>query len=215
MPRILKVDPQNPDPNAISTAVQTVRQGGIFVYPTDTIYGLGADALNPQAVLKVFKVKGRPLDQALPLAVADLEMAKKLAFITEKARRLIENFWPGALTIVLKRRLVVPSEVTAGRVGVGLRAPNHLVPLSIIRESNLPLVTTSANKHGKPSPTTAEDAIKQIGEEVDLIIDAGGAEIRVGSTVIDLTKKPPVILRRGPISKESIEAVIGFVKTAS
>ncbi len=208
---VLVVDPKNPSVSAISRALKIIRTGGLIVYPTDTVYGLGANALNVQAVLRVFEVKRRPLDQPLPVAVSGSRMSEELAYLNEKARRLMEVFWPGALTIVLERKTKIPSVVTGGKAGVGLRAPDNEVPLSIMRLSNLPLITTSANKHGAPPCVDARGVVGQLDGEVDLIIDGGRGRTEA-STIIDLLREPPVILRRGPVSRESIEGVIGFVE---
>lgn len=210
MSKIIRVDPENPEISAIRNAADLIKRGSVIVYPTDTVYGLGADALNPEAVLRVFKIKGRSPDQPLPVAVSGLEMAETLAVVSDEARRLMAAFWPGALTLVLPKKPIVPSIVVGGGVSVGLRTPNHAVPLLIIRESGLPLIATSANKHGAPSPVEAEEALRQIGSEVDLIIDCG----RVGgqsSTIVDLTKTP-LIVRSGPVTREMIEKIIGRVK---
>lgn len=212
MTTILRVDPRKPDPEATSVAVEILNRGGVIVYPTDTVYGVGANALNHEATLRVFMIKNRPLDQAMPVAVSGIEMAEELALITDEARRLMEQFWPGALTILLAKRPVVPPLVTGGGDKIGLRAPNHPVPLSIIRASRLPLIATSANKHGQPNPMTAEEAFRQLGEMVDLVIDAGRSEVPIPSTVIDLTQELPAIIREGPVSRRSIEAVIGRIK---
>lgn len=212
MPRLLEVDPRKPGPEAISLASEAVKRGGVIVYPTDTVYGLGANALNPEAALKVFVIKNRPLDQGMPVAVSGIGMAEELAIVTEEARRLMERFWPGALTILLKKKPVVPPTVTGGGEKIGLRAPNHAVPLSIIRASRLPLIATSANRHGRPNPTTAEEASRQLGEMVDLVIDGGRSEAPVPSTVIDITLELPSIVRDGPVSRRSIEAVISPIK---
>ncbi len=211
MPKVLTVDAKNPDPKAIKEAVKIVQRGGAIVYPTDTVYGIGANALDPEAVIKVFNIKNRPRDQAMPVAVSGIEMAEELVFVTVEARRLIERFWPGALTLILKKRPTLPAEVTGGSDRAGLRAPNHPVPLSIIRMAQLPITSTSANRHGLPSPLTVEEAVRQLGEGIDLVIDAGGATGGVPSTVLDLTSTVPAIIRKGPVSKEEIEATIGFV----
>ncbi len=213
MSSLIRVNSQRPEESAVKRAAQLIKCGGVIVYPTDTLYGLGANALNPQAVLRIFKIKDRSPDQPLPVVVSNLKMAEQLASVDDKARKLIAAFWPGALTLVMPKKPTIPSAVAGGGNSIGLRAPNHPVPLAIIREANLPLVATSANKHGAPSPVEAEEALKQIGEEVDLILDCG----HVGgqsSTVIDLTKAKPLIVRCGPVTQEMIEKVIGSVESA-
>jgi len=209
---LLKVDPEKPDLKTVDLAVRIVQEGGAIIYPTDTVYGIGANALNPQSVLKVFKIKRRPLNEALPIAVSGIDMADELAFIPENTMKLIGRFWPGALTVILRKKPIVPLEVTGGGDYVGLRAPNHPVPIAIIEKAGLPLVATSANKHGGPSPVTAGEALKQVGENVDLCLDAGRTEIQRSSTVLDLTRSPPVVLRIGPISVGAIKKVLGEVR---
>lgn len=214
MVQVLIVNSKKPGKEVIDRAVKVIEAGGLIVYPTDTVYGLGTNALNPQAVFKVFEVKNRPLDQALPTIVSGLEMAEELAYVTEEARKLIQAFWPGALTIILKKKPVVPSVVTGGKFGVGLRAPNHAVPLTITRMSGLPLIATSANKHSGANPVKVRDVLNQLGEEVDLILDGGRTEIGVASTIIDMTRTPPLIVRKGPVTREMIEGVIGQIETS-
>jgi len=211
MNKIIRVDPENPKIDAIREAADVVRKGGVIVYPTDTVYGLGADALKPEAVLKIFKIKGRPLDQPLPVAVSGLEMAERLAFVEDGSRKLMEAFWPGALTVVLEKKPIVPSMVVGRGVNVGLRMPNHIVPLMIIHMSGTPLISTSANKHGRPSPLEALEAVRQIGGEVDLVLDCGRARGQP-STIIDLTKTPPLMIRSGPVTKKMIEEIVGRVE---
>jgi len=209
MVKVLKVNPVKPDPKIISTAARAIKEGLVIVYPTETVYGIGTNALDPKSVLKIFRIKERPLNKALPIAVSGTKMAEKLAFLTEEARKLMREFWPGPLTIILKKKSSVPVEVTGGGESVGLRAPGHAVPLSIMKMTDLPLIATSANKHNQPNPETADEALTQIGE-VDLVLDAGKVK-GVPSTVIDLTKRPPVIIRDGPIPRTRIEELLKSV----
>ena len=206
MVKVLKVDPVKPDPKIISTAARAIKEGLVIVYPTETVYGIGTNALDPKSVLKIFRIKERPLNKALPIAVSGPKMAEKLAFVTEEARKLVREFWPGPLTIILKKKSSVPIEVTGGGENVGLRAPGHAIPLSIMKITGLPLIATSANKHNQPNPETVDEALAQIGE-VDLVLDAGKVK-GVPSTVIDLTKRPPVIIRDGPIPRTRIEKIL-------
>jgi len=211
MGKVLRVNPEKPESKVIREAVDIIRSGGVVIYPTDTVYGLGVDALNPEAVLRIFKIKNRFPNQPLPVAVSGLEMADRLAFIDEAAGKLMKAFWPGALTLVLVRKRLVPSMVVGGGASVGLRMPNHAVPLRIIQMSGLPLVATSANKHGAQNPLEAAEALRQIGDEVDLLLDGGRAGGQP-STILDLTRKPPLIVRHGPVTREMIEKVIGRVE---
>jgi L-threonylcarbamoyladenylate synthase len=207
-----RINPDNHDVDAIYKAVNVIKNGGVVVYPTDTVYGLGADALNPDAVQRVFKIKNRPKHLPLPVVVRDLTMARSLAAIDDQALRLIDAFWPGALTLILEKKSPVPLILTSGGPSVGLRMPNHLVPLMMLDLCGVPLVATSANKHGGTSPLLAEEAQQQLGSEVDLILDGGPAKGQP-STIIDLTKIPPLLLRRGPITRVMIEDIIGWVQT--
>jgi L-threonylcarbamoyladenylate synthase len=213
MPKIISIDSKKPDKKVIEAVVKSIRKGYTVIYPTDTVYGLGCNALDPKAVSKIFKIKRRPRNQALPIAVTNKRLAERFAFIDDQAKRLISVFWPGALTIIVKKRKIIPDETTAFHNTVGLRAPNHIVPQMIIKKLDLPLITTSANIHGKANPTSVKDVLSQIGREVDIILDGGKTISQSTSTVIDLTTSPPKILRKGEISKEKINEVIGFVAT--
>ena len=208
MATVLSINPLFPDPEAIEQAVRVVQRGGLIIYPTDTVYGLGTNALDSKAVLRVFAAKHRPPGQPLPVAVKGACMANELAVITPNAQRLIEAFWPGALTIVLERRGIVPDATTGGRREVALRAPDHRVPLQIMENSGLPLIATSANIHGKPSSLTAEEAMSQLGDEVGLVLDGGNATGRP-STILDITTMPPKVLRPGSVTKEEIMLILG------
>ncbi len=210
MSTVLRVKPDDHNDHIISTAVAVIEAGGLLAYPTDTVYGLGTNALNPQAVRKIFEVKKRSFTQPLPVAVSGRTMAAELAHVTDRAHVLIARFWPGALTLVLKKRRRMPLIVTGGRVGVGVRAPNHPIPLTIMKVSHRPLITTSANKHGGPACVTAEEVRRQFDGEVDLILD-GGRCAMAASTILDLVRDPPVLLRQGAITRTMIEDAIGFV----
>ena len=203
--------PDSHDVDAIKKAVNVIKNGGVVVYPTDTVYGLGADALNPAAVQRVFKIKNRPKHLPLPVVVQDLIMAESLAAIDDSALRLIDAFWPGALTIILEKKPLVPLILTSGGTSVGLRMPDHSVPLMMLELCGVPLVATSANKHGEASPLLAEEAQRQLGNEVDLILDGGPAKGQP-STIIDLTKIPPLLIRSGPITRDELEEVIGSIQ---
>jgi L-threonylcarbamoyladenylate synthase len=203
----------NPSFEGICEVVAAIQQGKIIIYPTDTLYGLGANALNPHAVARIFQIKERPSHQALPIAVSGRTMATRFTYLTEKADRLITAFWPGALTLILRKKTAVLDRVAGERGGIGVRAANHVIPLTIIQTLDLPLTATSANKHGGAEPIDVEGACDQLGEEVDLVVD-GGRGNGVASTVLDLLKEPPKIVRRGPVTRDMIEAVIGPVETA-
>lgn len=210
---ILKVNREKPGPHKIKHAAEIIKQGGLVIFPTETVYGLGADALNPEAARKVFVAKGRPSDNPLIVHIADIKDIDNLAKkIPETAKLLMKRFWPGPLTVVLNKKHGVPDIVTAGGKTIAIRMPDNKIALSLIRKAGVPVVAPSANLSGRPSPTRARDVIEDLMGRVDLIIDGGDTKIGVESTVIDLTVSPPVILRPGGIAVEDIEAVIGDVR---
>ena len=193
--------------NRILRSVQILEQGGVIVYPTDTVYGIGANALNVEAVQRIYQIKQRPLSYPVSVAVAGKSMAQRIAYLNEQALRLIAKFWPGALTIIVKKKAVIPPVVTGGTNLVGLRAPAHIIPLSILEYSQTPMISTSANKHGK-SPCRDVECIKyNFGNQVDMIIEGkqGG---NIPSTVINITTDPPVIIRKGPITESMLEHIL-------
>ena len=190
----------------VEKGISLLRQGGIVAYPTDTVYGLGASMTNRQAVERIYEVKQRPLDMALPLLVADISQIEKLAeTLSEVAFKLINAFLPGALTIVLPASSSVPEIITAEETTVAVRIPDHPVPIALIEGIGEPLVGTSANVSGRSSPLTAGEVFEQLGEDVDLIIDDGEPCPGTASTIVDVTGEVPVILREGAISGEEIE----------
>ena len=207
---MIVIDSTHPSLREISKIVKTLKRGKVIIYPTDTVYGLGVNALDSEAVYKIFRIKKRPLNQALPIAVSGLKMAQSLVNITEKAKRLMEAFWPGALTIILKKTSIIPKIVTGGKIGVGVRAPNHPVPLTIVEMLNVPIIATSANIHGEINPVNANEVSNQLGKSVDLIID-GGMVSGTPSTIINMLKEPPMIIRKGLITEEMIRKRIGEI----
>ncbi|MEM2865847.1 MAG: L-threonylcarbamoyladenylate synthase [Candidatus Hadarchaeales archaeon] len=209
---VLKVDPRNPDPEKIEVAAKKLREGGLVAFPTETVYGLGADALNPKAVLSLFEAKKRPLDNPPIVHVGNPEELHRLAVeVPPQAERLVERFWPGPLTLVLKRSPSVPSVTTCGLETIALRMPNHAVALALIRRSGTPVAAPSANLAGRPSPTRAEHVLQDLEGRIDLILDAGPTAVGVESTVLDLTVTPPQILRPGGTPREALEEVLGEV----
>ncbi len=211
--RVYRVDREAPDPEAISHAAEVIRMGGLVAFPTETVYGLGADALNPRAVEKVFRAKGRPPDNPLIIHIASYDDLYSVAEEVDwRAEKLAKRFWPGPLTLVVKRSPRVPDATVAGLDTAAVRMPRHNVALRLIEASGRPIAAPSANKSGKPSPTVAAHVLQDLGDEIDLILDAGPTDIGVESTVIDLTSQKPVILRPGGVSREEIEAVIGEVE---
>lgn len=192
----------------IRQAIDILRKGGIVAYPTDTVYGLGADAFQDSAVARVYEAKRRPRHMALPLLLADsADMVKIASFTPPVAWRLAERFFPGALTLILWKAPSVPSIVTGGGDTVAVRVPGHPIPIALIKGLGTPIIGTSANLSGQPSPLTAEEVHQQLGGKVDLIIDGGRCSGGIESTVIDLTSDVPCIVRQGAISKQAIEEV--------
>jgi L-threonylcarbamoyladenylate synthase len=192
------------DPAALDLAVETLAAGGVVAFPTDTVYGIGADARRPAAVAELYIIKRRPPDKAIPLLVASLDDA--LPFVSEvpeAARALITAFWPGALTLVLPIAGGVPPIISAGP-GIAVRMPDHPVPLALIRRLGAPLASTSANLSGAPAPLDAGAVAEQLGRRVDLILDGGRAPGGQASTVVDLSVQPARLLRLGPISAEHL-----------
>ena len=197
----------------IEVASNAILSSGLVAFPTETVYGLGANAFDASAVKKIFLAKGRPSDNPLIVHVHSKEQVMDFVKeIPETAEKLINEFWPGPLTFVLNSNGKIPSEVTAGLKTVAVRMPKNKIALELIKCADVPIVAPSANLSGKPSPTIAEHVIEDLNGKIDVIIDGGSVNIGLESTVIDLTKKIPVILRPGKISKKQIEKVIGEVK---
>jgi len=193
--------------SSISEAIRVVKFGGLIVYPTDTVYGLGCDPFNTLAVKRLIDAKGQR-KKPLPILASDIEHIKTVAKVTETAEKLARKFWPGPLTIVLKKKPQLPQMVTFGRDTVGVRVPNHPVALELLRQGNGLLIGTSANISGKKSTVTAEDAAKQLGDKVDLILDGGRATLGKGSTVVNLADRRFRVERIGPISLKEIESIL-------
>lgn len=207
-----KLDEKRPDQNIIRNASKLIRSGEIIAFPTETVYGLGGNALDPYAVLRIFEIKGRPPDNPLIVHIADMKMLKTLVIqIPPKAHRVIEKFWPGPITLVLKKSKIVPRITTGGLNTVAVRMPKNKIALALIKGSGLPIAAPSANISGRPSPTSARHVNDDLAGKIKLILDGGTTRIGIESTVIDMTQRIPVILRPGGISKESIEDEIGKV----
>ncbi|RLG26963.1 threonylcarbamoyl-AMP synthase [Methanosarcinales archaeon] len=193
---------------------RVIRCGGLVAFPTETVYGLGADALNPIAVDKIFRAKSRPSDNPLIVHVSDIKEAECITTnISRLAYELMDAFWPGPLTLILRRGGVVPDVTTCGLDTVAVRMPAHPVALALIREAGVPIAAPSANTSGKPSPTAAEHVLDDLAGRVDMILDGGMTEVGVESTVVDVTHDPPSLLRPGGIGIERLKEVIGDLKT--
>ena len=194
------------DPEAIEKAVQLLKAGGLVAFPTDTVYGVGAYAFLPQAVERIYHVKGRPLNKPIPLLLNSAESLPQVARdIAPEAWLLTKKFWPGALTLVLHRKPVVPDIVTGSGSTVALRVPDHAFTLRLIEAVGAPLATTSANLTGHPDPQTAQEVVEYLEGRIDLVLDGGRCPGGIPSTVMDLTETPPAIVRPGAISREELE----------
>jgi len=202
-------------PETIRRGAEILRAGGLVAFPTETVYGLGADARSEAAVERVFLVKGRPRFDPLIVHVAGVHLLDDLSpSVDERVRRLAAAFWPGPLTVVLPKRESVPGIVSAGLPTIAVRVPRHPVALSLLREFDGPIAAPSANPFGYLSPTLAEHVARQIGSQVELVLDGGACEVGVESTIVDLSTDRPALLRAGAIETERIEAVVGKLETA-
>lgn len=200
----------------IQLAARLIRNGEVIAFPTETVYGLGADATNSMAVAKVFALKERPSFDPLIVHIADIDMLSLVVVTVPKiAECLIEAFWPGPLTLVLSKRDSIPDIVTAGLPTVAVRMPRNEVALALIKQAEVPIAAPSANRFGRPSPTCAGHVMDDLGGRIPLILDGGPTQIGVESTVLDITRSPAVILRPGGISREALEKVLGEVSVLS
>lgn len=200
-----------PSPSVLARAALILRRGGLVVFPTDTLYALGADASNPAAVERVFAVKGRHLKSPVPLLVADLTMAVRLVGeLPESAIRLADRYWPGPLTLVVPAPGSICTLLTAGTGRIGLRVPDAAVALAMIRKFGGPVTGTSANRSGAQDLLDAHEVLGQLGDRVDFVLDGGRLAAGRPSTVVDVTASPPVIIRPGPVGHEEILKLIGL-----
>jgi L-threonylcarbamoyladenylate synthase len=202
--------------NEIEHAAELLRRGRLVAFPTETVYGLGANALDPAAVRRIFEAKGRPLTSPLIVHVASIDEARELVLEwPERAEALAQKFWPGPLTLILPKKPCVPDIVTAGLPSVGLRIPAHPMALAVLKACGLPLAAPSANRFTELSPTTARHVRDGLGSAVDLVLDGGPCTVGIESTVLSLAGPTPRILRSGIVTQPEIEAVIGPVETGA
>ena len=196
----------------IEKAAEIIRQGGLLGIPTETVYGLGANALNADACRRIYEAKGRPQDNPLIIHVPDASwLSRYCEKVPESAYRLAEAFWPGPLTMILPKREIVPYRTTGGLETVGVRCPNHPVTLAVIAAADVPIAAPSGNTSGRPSPTSAADMLEDMDGKIDGIFDGGPCGVGVESTIIDLTCQPPRLLRAGGLPLEELERVLGTV----
>ena len=208
-----KMSEDNIDRAQIRAAGEILRKGGLVAFPTETVYGLGGDAFNPESSRKIYAAKGRPSDNPLIVHICRIEDLEKVALqVTPEALRLAEAFWPGPLTMIMKRTDVIPNEVSAGLDTVAIRFPSHPVAQEIIRAANTPLAAPSANLSGSPSPTTARHVLNDMDGKIDAVLDGGASEVGVESTVITLAAGVPRVLRPGGVTVEELRGVLGEVE---
>lgn len=206
---IIKIDLDNPDQKVIKKAAGILRRGGIVVYPTDTAYGLGVNALEEKAVKKVYEIKGRNFSKPTHVIVRDWKMIEELCFVNDAAKKLYEYFFPGPLTIILLKKKIVPDILTAGLPTLGIRIPNNQVTNLLSNQLTIPYTTPSANQEGGKTPYSIDEVKKELDiQKIDLVLDAGQLPSTPPSTIVDLTTTPIKIIREGPISKEKIYTAV-------
>ena len=207
--RVIQVDRDRPDPAAIAEAAQALRDGQLVVFPTETVYGVGAHALDPIAVQKIFDAKERPATDPLIVHIAHIGQVNQCAVgMPPGARKLGLSFWAGPLTLILRKKPEVPDLVTAGLPSVALRVPSHRVARALMEMAGVPIAAPSANRFSRPSPTTAAHVIEDLDGRVDLILDAGPTDIGLESTIVDFTVDPPVLRRPGAITLEQVQSLV-------
>ncbi len=207
------MDPYAPETELLAQAGQCIREGGLVVFPTETVYGLGGDALNPESSKKIYAAKGRPSDNPLIVHICEITEAEPLASELPKVfYTLAEKFWPGPLTMIVKKSDLVPKETTGGLDTVALRMPSHRIAAELIRSAGVSIAAPSANVSGRPSPTVAAHVIDDLNGRVDMIIDGGQVGIGVESTIVDLSRDVPEVLRPGAVTKEMLEDICGRVE---
>ncbi|MGI0010818.1 MAG: L-threonylcarbamoyladenylate synthase [Nitrosopumilaceae archaeon] len=210
--KLLKINPKRPQISKIRYTAALIKEGKIVAFPTETVYGLGANALDASAIKRIFMAKGRPSDNPLIIHIYDKndvqKLAKEIPIITKK---IIDKFWPGPLTIVLKKSKIIPKITTGGLETIAIRMPKNKIAQLLIREAKTPIAAPSANFFGRPSPTMAKHVQEDLSDRIDLIIDGGQTRIGIESTVIDLTRKVPMLLRPGGITLEQLQGIIGKV----
>ena len=208
--KIVKLEQLEHNENELKEAGQILRDGGLVAFPTETVYGLGADGLNREASAKIYSAKGRPSDNPLILHIADIKTVDVLAKdVSKEARKVMEAFWPGPLTVILNKKEVVPYGTTGGLDTVAIRMPSHPVARELIKVAGVAVAAPSANTSGRPSPTTAQHVLQDMDGRIDMIVDGGKVGIGIESTIVDMAGEIPMILRPGYITKPMLEQVIG------
>lgn len=211
--KIQSIHPEEFQDEELQEAGKILKKGGLVAFPTETVYGLGGDALAPEAAHKIYSAKGRPSDNPLIVHIADMDSLYDIAEqVSEKARKLAEAFWPGPLTMIFPKKEKVPDSTTGGLDTVAVRMPGHPVAIALIRAAGCYIAAPSANTSGRPSPTKAEHVAEDLAGKIEMIIDGGTVGIGLESTIVDMSTSEPVILRPGYITKEMLEEVIGEVQ---
>ena len=208
----IKLDSASPDSEVIGRAGDILKRGGLVAFPTETVYGLGGDALNTEAARKIYEAKGRPSNNPLIVHIADMEHLEAIAAeIPEKARKLAAVWWPGPLTMIFNKKDIVPDATSGGLPTVAVRMPNHPIALELIRAAGGYIAAPSANTSGRPSPTIAEHVREDLDGKIDMILDGGEVRIGLESTIVDFTDEIPMLLRPGYINMEKLEEILGEV----
>ncbi len=210
---IIKINPDNFKGEELEEACHILKDGGLVAFPTETVYGLGGDALNPLAASKIYGAKGRPSDNPLIVHIACIESLYDIAEVTEDGLKLAKAFWPGPLTLVFKKKEIVPPQTTGGLDTVAVRMPCHAVARELIKRSGIYIAAPSANLSGRPSPTQAKHVIEDLDGRIDIIIDGGSPDIGIESTIVDVSGSKAVILRPGYITKDMLKDVLCDVST--
>jgi L-threonylcarbamoyladenylate synthase len=209
-PKIYKINPENLDSSIIQEAANAIRKGGVIAFPTRCLYGLGADAFNPEAVDRIFKIKQRPAKKPILILIDDpIRLERLVTHISEAANVISKHFWPGRVTLVFDARAEVPDYLTAGTGKIGIRLAGHPVAVALARATQGPITGTSANLSGRPGCHQIEDLQPQVVKQLDLILDAGPLKEGTGSTVVDVAGKIPRVLREGIVSEKEILAIGG------
>jgi L-threonylcarbamoyladenylate synthase len=216
MTDVVRVAPDHPDPIAIARAADCLRRGGLVAFPTETVYGLGVNALDREAVRRLFEAKQRPATDPLIVHIGSIDLLPPLVSqVPDSVRVLGRHFWPGPLTLVLPRSPQVPDEVTAGLSTVAIRVPRHPVALALLEAAAIPVAAPSANLFSRPSPTQAAHVIEDLDGRIDLVLDGGATTVGVESTVLDLTADVPAVLRPGAVTHEMLQELLGRVDTVT
>ncbi|HHV39472.1 MAG TPA: threonylcarbamoyl-AMP synthase [Tepidimicrobium sp.] len=209
---IIEINSINPDEESVLKGAELIRKGKLVAFPTETVYGLGANGLDVKAIANIFTAKGRPQDNPLILHVYSIDQVEELAIdISKEARELMKEFWPGPLTLLFKKSTKVPNIITAGLDTVAIRMPDHPIALKLIEMSQVPIAAPSANTSGRPSPTMASHVEEDLSGKIDMIIDGGTTGVGLESTVLDITGKQPIILRPGGITLEDLRNIVPTV----